>query len=227
MGASAKSRATVAGNSTRGTAATSGDTAAERATADSGANTRGAKPRATGVGGTAAAKPLPPESPADRVAREAFIQLYLASGRFSGEVEKVCRDEGVAMSHFTMMWFLARRDDAGERGPGVPMGAVIDGHLNRASDATRLADRLCDLGFVERLASPTDRRVVLVRLTRGGREVFERLAGRIRDLHRAQFAPLDDKEMATLNRLLAKALWGPDAGSHERHPLIAAAGGRR
>lgn len=163
------------------------------------------------------------ESRADRVAREAFIGLYVASGRFSGDVEKLCRGEGLAMSHYTVMWFLARRDD----GNGLPMGAVIDGHLNRASDATRLADRLCELGLLERLASPTDRRVVLVRLTAAGRAAFDRLTHQIRALHREQWRHLGAKELAELNRLLAKALWGPDAKADSKHPLLAAAGGRR
>ena len=37
-------------------------------------------------------------------------------------------------------------------------GALADGHLNRASDVTRLADRLLSLGFIERVSSLGDRR---------------------------------------------------------------------
>lgn len=163
------------------------------------------------------------ESAFDRTAREAFIGLYVAANRFRGEVEALCREEGLAMSHYTVMWFLSRRDEE----DGVPMGAVIDGHLNRASDATRLADRLCELGFLERRTSPEDRRVVLVRLTPAGRAAFARLTPRIRALHREQWHHLDDQELVALNRLLAKALWGPGAKARDKHPLIAAAGGRR
>lgn len=122
------------------------------------------------------------------------------------------------MSHYTVLWFLSHKHAP----EGVPMGAVIDGHLNRASDATRLADRLCDLGFLERLASPGDRRVVLVRLTDAGRDVFLRLTRRVKDLHREQWKPLTGKELETLNRLLTKALWGDDAKSGAAHPLVKA-----
>lgn len=165
---------------------------------------------------TAPAQPAAPRR-LDGIARDAFIHLYLASDRFSTEIEKVCREEKIAMSHYTVMWFLARRGET----DGVPMGAVIDGHLNRASDATRLADRLCELGFLERLASPGDRRVVLVRLTEPGRAAFARLTTRIRALHRAQWKHLDEGELTTLNALLVKALRGPDAKADEKHPLIA------
>lgn len=158
------------------------------------------------------------EAPHDRLGREAFIHLYLASDRLTGEVERLCKEEGIAMSHFTVLWFLAHRREP----DGVPMGAVIDGHLNRASDATRLADRLTTLGFLERLASPSDRRVVLVRLTETGREVCERLSLRIRELHREQWSGLSEAELAELNRLLGKVLWGEEAAGDRRHPLMAA-----
>jgi DNA-binding MarR family transcriptional regulator len=158
------------------------------------------------------------EDDLDRLGREAFINLYLASDRFRSGVERLCKEEGLAMSHYTVLWFLAHKHAP----EGVPMGAVIDGHLNRASDATRLADRLCDLGFLERLASPSDRRVVLVRLTEAGREVFVRLTRRVKDLHREQWKPLTEKELETLNRLLTKVLWGDDAKSGAAHPLVTA-----
>ena len=157
------------------------------------------------------------EDEVDRLGRESFINLFLASRRFTDEVERLCRDEQMAMSHFVVLWFLSRRPTP----DGVPMGEVADGHLNRASDATRLADRLITLGYLERLSSPKDRRVVLVRVTEAGRNVFVRLARRIKDLHREQWKQLETAELRQLNALLAKALWGEDKSGSARHPLIA------
>ncbi|HXC51276.1 MAG TPA: MarR family transcriptional regulator [Candidatus Limnocylindrales bacterium] len=157
------------------------------------------------------------ESPADKLAREAFINLFLASGRLTAEVEQLCREEQITMSHFTVLWFLSQREEP----EGVPMGTVIDGHLNRASDATRLADRLTSLGYIERLASPADRRVVLVRVTDAGRDVFLRLTRRIRALHREQWKALSAKELRELRRLLVKVMWGEDASRDKMHPLAA------
>ena len=56
---------------------------------------------------------------------------------------------------------------------GMPIGAVADGLLNRASDTTRLVDRLERAGLAERFPNPADRRGVLVRATAEGRAVFE------------------------------------------------------
>ncbi len=152
----------------------------------------------------------------DQLGRETYINLYLLSRKFTEQIDRICKTEKIAMSHYAFLWFLARRHSP----EGVPMGAIVDGHLNRASDATRLADRLTDLGYIERLASPSDRRVVLVRLTDAGRDVFVRLTKEIRDLHREQWQALDEAGLADLNRTLAKILWGDSAAS-DRHPLIA------
>lgn len=158
----------------------------------------------------------PHESAEDRLAREAFIMLFLASGKLTRDVEALCREEGIAMSHYTVLWFLARRSEP----EGVPMGAVIDGHLNRASDSTRLADRLTSLGMIERLPSGSDRRVVLVRLTGKGRDVHLRLTRRIRALHREQWQALTAAELRELRRLLVKTIG--DAASRRKLNTLAA-----
>lgn len=177
----------------------------------------GAKARATKPSPQASGQESARESNMDRLGREAYIQLYLASRLFTEQIEKLCKEEGLAMSHYIVLWFLSRRDEA----DGVPMGAVIDGHLNRASDATRLADRLAERGCIERLTSPGDRRVVRIRLTNAGREVFERLTANILSLHREQWKALDSDELAQLRRLLAKALAGDEASDRSSHPLVA------
>jgi DNA-binding MarR family transcriptional regulator len=93
----------------------------------------------------------------------------------------------------------------------VPVGAVADGLLNRASDTTRLIDRLEKAGLAERLPNPTDRRSVLVRATAAGRRVFATITPRLQEFHRRQWSRLSASEVDVLHDLLAKALWGDDA----------------
>lgn len=173
--------------------------------------------RAKGAKEARATAERPRETADQRLGREAFISLFLASGRLTAEVEKLCRQEQITMSHYTVLWFLARRPEP----EGVPMRAVIDGQLNRASDSTRLADRLTSLGFIERSSSAGDRRVVLVRLTEAGREVYERLTEKVHDLHGRQWSALSRSELKELRRLLAKVLWGDNATADAVHPLAA------
>ena len=92
---------------------------------------------------------------------------------------------------------------------------MADGLLNRASDTTRLVDRLERAGLAERFPNPADRRGVLVRATAKGREVFAEITPAIQELHRTQWANLTTDETAQLDHLLLKALWGNDLGASQ------------
>jgi DNA-binding MarR family transcriptional regulator len=152
----------------------------------------------------------------DRLGREAFINLFLAAGRFTDEVESVCKTEGLTMSHYTVLWVACL--SGAEHPDGVPMRIVADGLLTRAADATRLVDRLTRDGHVERVQSEADRRVVLVRPTRSGRALFQRLTGQVKSLHREQWSTLTLAELRQLRGLLMKAIWG-EASAGVGHPL--------
>ncbi len=152
----------------------------------------------------------------DRLGRESFISLFLAAGRFTDEVEAVCKAEGLTMSHYTVLWVVCL--GAPDHPDGVPMRMIADGVLTRAADATRLVDRLQRDGYVNRNSSEQDRRVVLVRPTRSGRALFQRLTVQVKALHREQWSGLTLAELRTLRELLVKALWG-EAESRVGHPL--------
>ncbi len=73
---------------------------------------------------------------------------------------------GVSMSQLHVMSMLDRHGDM----PMSRLAEMIDISL---SNATGLIDRMEERGFVERLRVPDDRRVVLVRLTDGGRKLID------------------------------------------------------
>ena len=152
----------------------------------------------------------------DRLEREAFINLYLAAGRLTEEVETVCKAQGITMAHYTVLWVACLSEPKG--GNGVPMGVITDGLMTRASDATRLVDRLRKAGYLERFPSSEDRRVVLVRATDRGRALFSQLTADIKKLHREQWRMLSRSELQDLLALLAKAFWREDMPS-SKHPL--------
>jgi DNA-binding MarR family transcriptional regulator len=58
-----------------------------------------------------------------------------------------------------------------------------------------------------------------VRATPAGRKVFARVAPKLREYHRAQWANLSATELETLNTLLGRALWG--APADDRPPTCA------
>jgi len=155
------------------------------------------------------------EDPTDRLGRDAYITTFVASNRLTDDIEQLCRAEGISHAQYTALWVLCLSDAP----DGLPMGALVDGLLHRKADATRLVNILLDGGYVTREPSPGDRRVVLVKPTRAGQRLFERLTGEIKALHREQWAALDTDELRQLIHLLNKALW-----SGKKAPTSASAG---
>ena len=144
------------------------------------------------------------EPKAVRVGREIHVNVLLLANRSLEQFEAICRTEDLTHSQYVALWTLCLADDADV---GIPVSAVSDGLLNRASDTTRLLDRLEKAGLVERLPNPADRRGVLVRATPAGRNRFEAVTPKLQAFHATQWANLTHAEIHELHRLLAKALW--------------------
>jgi DNA-binding MarR family transcriptional regulator len=142
------------------------------------------------------------------VGRDVHLNVLLLADRNLRELDEICGAEGVTHQQYVALWTLCLADDPDA---GVPMGAVADGLLNRASDTTRLVDRLERAGLAERFPHPDDRRSVLVRATAEGRRVFAAVTPKLQEFHRRQWSNLSSDELATLKRLVAKAMWGDAA----------------
>ena len=152
------------------------------------------------------------EPRAVRLARDVHLNVLLLANRALERLEEICRGEGITHAQYVALWTLCLADDPDA---GIPVGAVADGLLNRAADATRLIDRLERTGLAERLRNPDDRRGVLVRATPEGRARFEAVTPLLKAFHAKQWSNLSAEELAELGRLAGKALWGEpcdDAG---------------
>ena len=125
-----------------------------------------------------------------------------------GVLDEICQAAGITHQQYVALWTLCLTDDPDA---GLPIGAVADGLLNRASDTTRLIDRLEKAGLAERLVNPSDRRSVLVRATPAGHRAFAAVTPKLQEFHRLQWSNLSAAEVDTLHGLLAKALWGDNA----------------
>ena len=142
----------------------------------------------------------------DRLGRDAYITTFVASNRFTDEIDQLCSAAGISHAQYSALWVLC----LAEAPDGLPMGALVDGLLHRKADATRLVDRLLAEGHVTRAPAPDDRRVVLVKPTKSGERLFKKLTAQIKALHRRQWAALNTNELRELTRLLNKALWAGD-----------------
>lgn len=140
----------------------------------------------------------------DHLNRDSYIYLSILSSLFSSDVERVCGEFGLTEGHYRVLWVLCLSDQS----QPLAMGDIIDGVVNKASDVTRLVDKLEKLELVIRQSSPKDRRRVIVTATAKGRRVFARLTENIKALHYEQWAGLSAEELAALIALLQKALHG-------------------
>lgn len=74
-----------------------------------------------------------------------------------------------------------------------------------ASALTRIADRLGELGFAERIDCPSDRRVIHLSITEAGcKSVLDALPGHVNVLETSVFCNLDAAEREALASLLRK-----------------------
>ena len=145
------------------------------------------------------------EPRAVRVGRGVHLNVLLLANQSLDALDEICRAGGITHQQYVALWTLCLAPDPET---GVPMSAVADGLLNRASDTTRLVDRLERAGLAERLPNPADRRSILVRATPAGRLAFEQVTPKLQEFHRRQWSNLTAAEVDTLNGLLTKALWG-------------------
>jgi MarR family transcriptional regulator, transcriptional regulator for hemolysin len=76
--------------------------------------------------------------------------------------EQNARELGLTRSQCSVLAHLARRD-------GIQQGALAEILEVEPITLTRLVDRLEEMGLVERLSHPTDRRIRLLRLTEAAR----------------------------------------------------------
>lgn len=131
--------------------------------------------------------------------------------------ESVVREFGLTVDQWRMLEMLSTRD-----APTMSRLATVLGLTGATT--TRIADRLTTQALAYRDADSGDRRRVVLRASRRGLALYERL---VDEVHAAQddvLAPLDTAERQILTRLLRRVAEsqtsgvGEPAGSHEAVP---------
>lgn len=92
-----------------------------------------------------------------------------------------------------------------ERAPeGLKMNELSRRMMVTGGNVTGITDQLVAEGLVERVGVASDRRAFLVRLTPKGRKQFNEMAQQHEGWIVEAFAALNDRDIATLHRLLGK-----------------------
>jgi DNA-binding MarR family transcriptional regulator len=136
----------------------------------------------------------------DEAARfRALTSLIRTYGAAVRAIEGILRPLGLTLSRFEILLVLSFA-----RAGALPIMRLRDVLMIHGSSVTYLVDRLEAVGLVARESQPADRRVSLVRVTEGGRELVERASRLLADNGFGPFGALDEDRLEQLSGLLAE-----------------------
>lgn len=132
--------------------------------------------------------------------QEAAVSLARTAALLEHAAADVLRPHGLTPTQYNVLRILR-----GAEPDGLGRNEVRDRLISPVPDATRLLDRLADMGLVVRARGGEDRRVVVARITRAGLDLIAPLDQVLERLHRRQLGHLGERKLRTLVSLLAEA----------------------
>ena len=158
----------------------------------------------------------------DRTTSEELIDAIVADFRSSIGAMKCAMSErlvrlGISMAQLNIMYTLHRDGE-------MTMSRLADVLNVSLSNASGLADRMEERGFIERTRVPEDRRIVLVRITAAGRQMLDDVELARSALLERVLDRLDETQligvasaMADLRVAVASTIADPSSGVHHSH----------
>ena len=125
----------------------------------------------------------------------AYVQLIRTAESLHAEVSKHLLAEGLTASQFSTLKVLRLQ------GP-VAQKEIANSLLKTGGNITLVVDNLEKSGLVERFGSEDDRRVTLVKLTRKGAELFDRIYPSHKERIEAAMSGLNLKKILELQEML-------------------------
>ncbi len=132
--------------------------------------------------------------------QEAVVALFVAAERIKWPYQDLLASQGdLTLQQYNVLRILR---GAGET--GLATLEIAERMLERTPGITRLLDRLEDKKLITRERSTTDRRQVVVRIARAGRDVIGKLDAPFDRLDDEVLSELSQAELRTLVRLLER-----------------------
>jgi len=126
---------------------------------------------------------------------KAFINIKYTVNWLNSKENEFFKPYGISPQQYNILRILRGAKDK------IKVQIVKDRMVERAPNATRLMDKLCDKNLIERERCEHDRRVVFVKITTSGLD----LLSTIDDNEKVSFLEnLTDEEAITLSNLLDK-----------------------
>ena len=133
----------------------------------------------------------------EQIEQEAYLSIARTASQLTADFEALFAEFGLSNPLYNVLRIVAGHGKA-----GVPSQRIGQDLVSKGPDVTRLVDRLSRLDLVERVSSPEDRRVTLVRLLPAGRKLLRKIHPRVAALHAAQFRHVSPEQLRDLCDLL-------------------------
>ena len=142
---------------------------------------------------------LKQQRPFESLEAEASLSILRTAAEMEYQASEVLKPHGLTLTQYNALRILR---GAGQG--GLCRNEVRDRLIARVPDATRLLDRLEEMGLVVRTREGEDRRFVLTRITRAGLDLLDRLAEPVAALHREQLGHVGAEKLRNLIELLGE-----------------------
>ena len=137
------------------------------------------------------------QKPFTSLREEALLSIARTEAVTREKLERVLAPHGLSMTQYNVLRILR-----GAGPEGLCRNEIGERLIARMPDVSRLLDRMEAAGFVSRVRSSDDRRLVNTMLTAAGRSVVNALDGDVAAYQDAQMGLLTDAQLRSLIRLL-------------------------
>ena len=137
------------------------------------------------------------DTPPEPLASAPGFLLSWNGQRIARKFAEALEPLGLRPPHFGVLTLISTS-------PGSAQRELVERSMIDASTMVAVIDELEDRGLAERRPDPSDRRRRAVYLTPQGRRTLERARKAAMDTAKDVFGPLDERELATLTKLLRK-----------------------
>ena len=126
---------------------------------------------------------------------KALLNIVYTANWLNSHQNEFFRPYGISPQQFNILRILRGAGEA------IKVQTIKERMIERAPNATRLMDKLCDKNLIERLACPEDRRVVHIEITSKGLSLLNAID---KDFKDDLLENLTEKEAEQLSDLLDK-----------------------
>ena len=133
--------------------------------------------------------------------QESVLNLLVAASAVRDRIDVVCAQHGISQQQYNVLRILR-----GAYPGGHARCEIVRRLIDRASDATRLIDRLEDAGYAVRERSGVDRRLSITRISEEGLALLERMQPDIDRVNAFVAERLDTDDRERLSEICEKLI---------------------